>query len=44
MNIPKVDFHIHTEHLKCANETMKVKGIIKKCESLGLSKIAFTDR
>lgn len=43
MDIAKCDFHIHTEHLKCANETMTVKAIIKKCESLGLSKIAITD-
>ena len=39
----KCDFHIHTEHLKCANETMTVKNVVKQYETLGLSKIAFTD-
>ncbi len=39
----KVDFHIHTEHLKCANQTMTVKAIIAKAEELGLEKIAITD-
>jgi histidinol phosphatase-like PHP family hydrolase len=43
MNIPKYDFHIHTKYLKCADETMDVKDIIKKCESLGITKLAITD-
>ena len=37
------DFHIHTTHLKCANETMTVPGLVQRCESLGLEAIAITD-
>ena len=37
------DFHIHTTHLKCANETMTVPALVERCESLGLEAIAITD-
>jgi histidinol phosphatase-like PHP family hydrolase len=39
----RYDFHIHTEYLKCANETMTVPAILSRCESLGLETIAITD-
>lgn len=37
------DFHIHTTYLKCANETMTVPAILRRCEDLGLQTIAITD-
>lgn len=37
------DFHIHTTYLKCANETMTVPAILRRCEELGLQTIAITD-
>jgi len=37
------DFHIHTKYLKCANETMGVPELVRRCESLGLEAIAITD-
>jgi len=37
------DFHIHTEHLKCANATMTVKALVAECARLGLERIAITD-
>lgn len=37
------DFHIHTTYLKCANETMSVPALVRRCESLGLEAIAITD-
>ncbi|HHX41894.1 MAG TPA: PHP domain-containing protein [Armatimonadetes bacterium] len=37
------DFHIHTHYLRCANETMRVKDVVRRCESLGLEAIAITD-
>ncbi len=43
MSTPRYDFHIHTEYLKCADETMKIKDIVKSCEALGITKLAITD-
>jgi len=43
MSCPKCDFHIHTKHLKCANETMEVPAIIKECDRLGMTAVGFTD-
>jgi histidinol phosphatase-like PHP family hydrolase len=37
------DFHIHTTYLKCANETMTVPALVRRCEELGLEAIAITD-
>lgn len=37
------DFHIHTHHLKCANDTMQVPDILARCAALGLETIAITD-
>ncbi|MCC6443892.1 MAG: PHP domain-containing protein [Armatimonadetes bacterium] len=37
------DFHIHTAYLKCANETMSVPALVRRCEGLGLEAIAITD-
>ena len=37
------DFHIHTKHLKCANETMEIAAIVKECERLGIVKLGITD-
>lgn len=43
MPLLKTDFHIHTKYLKCANETMEVRSIVKECERLGLACIGITD-
>lgn len=43
MPIPPYDFHIHTEYLKCANETMKIPAIIRECARLGVTALAITD-
>jgi len=37
------DYHIHTEYLKCADETMQVEAIVRRAEALGLTSIAITD-
>jgi histidinol phosphatase-like PHP family hydrolase len=37
------DFHIHTSYLRCANETMTVPALVRRCETLGLQTIAITD-
>lgn len=42
-NIPRVDFHIHTHYLKCANDTMQVPDIVKTCAELGVTAIGITD-
>lgn len=39
----KVDYHIHTHYLKCANETMTMPAIVARAEELGLTNIAITD-
>ncbi len=43
MKQPQYDFHIHTKHLGCANETMEVPAIIKECERLGITAVGITD-
>ena len=43
MASPRFDFHIHTKYLGCANETMEVEAIVRRCESLGVTKLAITD-
>jgi histidinol phosphatase-like PHP family hydrolase len=37
------DYHIHTHHIGCANETMQIPDIIDECSKLGLESIAMTD-
>ena len=37
------DYHIHTQHLKCADETMRVEAIVRRAEALGLTSIGITD-
>lgn len=39
----KIDLHIHTHYLGCADETMTVPAIVERAEKLGLEKIAITD-
>jgi len=39
----QLDLHIHTQYLKCANETMTIPRIIATAEELGLTTIAITD-
>lgn len=39
----KCDFHIHTLYLKCANETMTIPAIFKRCEELGVEVIGISD-
>lgn len=41
--IPTWDYHIHTKYLKCANETMEVSAIAKKCQELGVTSLGITD-
>ena len=43
MSHPKVDFHIHTKYLGCANHTMEVPAIIETCERLGVTALGITD-
>ena len=40
---PRVDFHIHTTYLKCANETMTVPAILQECAGLGVTCLGITD-
>ena len=37
------DFHIHTAHLRCANETMSVPAILDTAEQLGVAKLGIAD-
>ena len=37
------DYHIHTKYLKCADETMTVPAIVRRCEELGLTSIGIAD-
>ena len=39
----KIDLHLHTHYLGCADETMTIPNIVRKAENLGLEKIAITD-
>ncbi len=43
MACPRLDFHIHTYHLGCANATMTIPAIIAETRRLGLETIAITD-
>jgi histidinol phosphatase-like PHP family hydrolase len=37
------DYHIHTKYLKCADETMTLPAIVRRCEELGLRSIGIAD-
>ncbi|MFH1615828.1 MAG: PHP domain-containing protein [Planctomycetota bacterium] len=41
--IPGYDFHVHTKHLKCANETMDVFDVVRECERQGIKAVGFAD-
>lgn len=41
--VPKYDFHLHTDIIGCANETMDIDSIVEKCIQLGCTAIAITD-
>ncbi len=41
--IPRCDYHIHTAHVGCANETMQVPDIVAECERLGVESLGITD-
>jgi len=43
MTCPKLDLHIHTKYLRCANETMEVADIVRECERLGVIALGITD-
>ncbi len=43
MSCPHHDFHIHTKHLKCADQTMELSAIARECERLGVTCCAITD-
>ena len=40
---PHYDFHIHTEYLKCANETMTVPALLLECERVGVTCLGIAD-
>jgi len=40
---PKLDFHIHTKYLRCANETMELPAIVEECRQLGVTALGITD-
>ncbi len=39
----KADYHIHTVHLGCANETMTIPAIIESHETRGVTSLGFAD-
>ena len=39
----KYDLHVHVKYLGCANETMEVDAVVRRCEELGVERLAFTD-
>lgn len=39
----RVDFHIHTHYLGCADSTMRIPDILEECRRLGATSIALTD-
>ncbi len=41
--IPRLDFHMHTHYLGCANGTMKIPDMIGTCEKLGVTALGITD-
>ncbi len=43
MPIPQCDFHIHTQHLKCANGTMTIPAIMRECRRVGVKSVGITD-
>ncbi|HOZ46650.1 MAG TPA: PHP domain-containing protein [Candidatus Hydrogenedentes bacterium] len=43
MPCPKYDFHMHTAHIGCANQTMIVADIVETCTRVGCSAIGISD-
>ena len=43
VSCPKYDFHIHTARVGCADATMEIPTIVKRCEQRTLTAIAITD-
>jgi len=43
MDVPRYDFHIHTNYLGCAKPEMTVPAILAECERLGVEEIGITD-
>jgi histidinol phosphatase-like PHP family hydrolase len=43
MAIPRIDYHIHTHYLGCANETMQLPAILAECQRVGVKSLAITD-
>ncbi len=41
--LPRVDFHIHTKYLGCADATMEVAAIVRECERVGVQRLGITD-
>ena len=41
--ITPCDFHTHTLHLKCANDTMAVPAMVAKARELGIRRLGITD-
>ncbi|MCK5804914.1 MAG: hypothetical protein KAI66_18905 [Lentisphaeria bacterium] len=39
----RYDFHTHTVHLKCANETMTIPAMVVEAARLGVTKLGITD-
>ena len=39
----KCDLHIHTKYLGCANETMELEAIARRCREVGVECIGITD-
>ena len=43
MSCPKLDFHIHTKYLGCADATMELADILRECERVGVTALGITD-
>lgn len=41
--LPRIDYHLHTHYLKCANGTMTIPAIVAKARELGQTAIGITD-
>ncbi len=42
-SIPKYDFHVHTTHCECANETMQVSAIVGEAAACGVEVVGIAD-
>ena len=43
MDVPRCDFHIHTQYLGCAKPEMTIPAVLAECERLGMTQIGITD-